>query len=316
MTQVTKIFTIFLVLQAPGGLIDVLYFCPSPLSLPPLCCIAVERVDALKEKHDEQEMIKSIILGDNAASQKAMVAYGGNNIITDGNSMIKEKPPSAMMNTGHTKGFFGDITRSLRNSYSMGTLHSSSKSRVFVGQQAMIEEESHLVKDDVDVHPGTQITIKPQNNNDKVLSGKSLNGGNSSGKMHTSGGDLNTSGKSVAATSRYHQIDDTAAHALASHFADAVLHDESLSFADHYDGEHHVNLYDSFSWRTMMILLENHYMTHFWIGGPSLSKSRCLRYLVRNIQTSVIGFCINKFLSLILFYLSLIILCRKLVEIL
>ena len=233
-----------------------------------------ERSEALKEKHEEAEMIKAIILGDKAAIHKAIVTKGGNDV-TDG-IMIKEKPPPAMLNSGHTQSFFGDITRSLRNSYSTGTLYShgvSAKSKVFVGSPPIVKEGGNE-DDELEVQPGNRISSKPQNN-DKTMSGKSMNGNkNTSSK-------LNVSGKSVMATAVYQEIDDISARVLASHFADAVLHDEALSFADHFDGEHHVNLYDSFSWRTLMILLENHYMTHFWIGGASLAKSRCLRYMVR-----------------------------------
>ena len=77
----------------------------------------------------------------------------------------------------------------------------------------------------------------------------------------------------------YQEIDQKSAHELAKHFADAVLPDESLSFAEHFNGDRHVDLFDSFSWRTMMILLENHYMTNFWITKASLSKSRALMYM-------------------------------------
>ena len=58
-----------------------------------------------------------------------------------------------------------------------------------------------------------------------------------------------------------------------------MLPDESLVFAEHYNGDRHVDLFDSFSWRTMMILLENHYMTNFWINKASLSRSRALMYM-------------------------------------
>ena len=77
----------------------------------------------------------------------------------------------------------------------------------------------------------------------------------------------------------YQEIDQASAHELAKHFADAVLPDESLSFAEHFNGDRHVDLFDSFSWRTLMILLENHYMTNFWINKPSLRKSRALMYM-------------------------------------
>ena len=75
------------------------------------------------------------------------------------------------------------------------------------------------------------------------------------------------------------EIDDEVARNLSGHFANAVLPDESLSFATHYTGDRHVDIVDSFSWRTLMIVLENHYMTHFWFGGASIAKSRMIRYL-------------------------------------
>jgi hypothetical protein len=75
------------------------------------------------------------------------------------------------------------------------------------------------------------------------------------------------------------EIDDATARNLSGHFANAVLPDEAISFAAHYNGDRHVDVVDSFSWRTLMILLANHYMTHFWFGGPSISKSRMIRYL-------------------------------------
>ena len=273
---------------------DIFFASLSPPTIPHHRLFAVERSVALKEKHNEAEIIKAIILGDKAASQKAIVSLGGNNI-TDG-SMIKEKPPTTMLNSGHSQSFFGDITRSFRYSLSGGTSYSST-SKVFVGQ-AIIEEEVNPVGDELaDVHPGSRISFKRPNKDDYNTSGKSMNGksGKSfrslgSGKSFRSNGASgknNTSGKSVLATAVYQEIDDTAAHALAAHFADAVLPDESLSFADHFDGEHHLNLFDSFSWRTMMILLENHYMTHFWIGGPSLAKSRCLRYMVSKLTLPI-----------------------------
>ena len=234
-------------------------------------------------------MIKAIILGDKSASGRAMALHGGNGI-TDG-SMIKEKSPTTMLNSGHTQSFFRDITSSLRNSYSTGTLYSkglsSSKSKVFVGQATIDEEDGPDGGDNelADVHPGTCVKFKPHNSDYNMTSGKSSNG--RSGKSYRGNGAASASGKSVmtTASSVYQEIDDTAAHALAAHFADAVLPDEALSFAEHYNGEHHLNLFDSFSWRTMMILLENHYMTHFWVGGPSLAKSRCLRYMVSKSQS-------------------------------
>lgn len=70
-----------------------------------------------------------------------------------------------------------------------------------------------------------------------------------------------------------------AARKLAGHFASAVLRDESISFAEHFNGDRHVDLSDSFSMRTLIIVLQNHYMTHFWFGEASLSKSRTVRWL-------------------------------------
>jgi hypothetical protein len=75
------------------------------------------------------------------------------------------------------------------------------------------------------------------------------------------------------------EIDDVTARNLSGHFANAVLSDEAFSFAKHYKSDRHVDLVDSFSWRAFTILLANHYMTHFWFGGPSISKSRMIRYL-------------------------------------
>ena len=241
-------------------------------------------------------MIKAIILGDKAATKNAMMAHGGN-AITDG-PMIQEKPPTTMLNSGHTQSFFRDITGSLRNSYSGGTLHSEklsskSKSRVYVGQETIEEGEEGSPQgdeaDELDMYPGSRVKFKPHMNNHNNTSRKSMNGVNISGKSFVSNGS-SKSGKSVMTTAStvYQEIDDTAARALAAHFADAVLPDEALSFANHYDGEHHLNLFDSFSWRTMMILLENHYMTNFWLGGPSLAKSRCLRFMVSQLHTQLL----------------------------
>jgi hypothetical protein len=75
------------------------------------------------------------------------------------------------------------------------------------------------------------------------------------------------------------EIDYETARNLSGHFSDAVLPDEAFSFAEHYNGDRHVDVVDSFSWRALTVLLANHYMTHFWFGGPSISKSRMIRYL-------------------------------------
>ena len=256
--------------------------------------VAAERSEALNGKHEKTEMMKAIVDApydpslEDYYQYEALMAQGKNGVLDffdddmiSASRKIKEKPPTSMPNSGQTQNLFRDITGTLRYSYSGGTLYSeclSTKSKVFVEQTTIDEEPDNRPHrdelDELDMRPRSHVKFKPHHN-DNNTSGKSLN---MSGK----------SGKSVmtTASSVYQEIDDTAARALAVHFANAVLPDESLSFANHFDGERHVSLFDSFSWSTMMILLENHYMTHFWFGGPSLAKSRCLRFMVSYLHTN------------------------------
>ena len=215
-------------------------------------------------------------------------------------NIIEEPPRTAMLNSGHTQGIYRDITRSLRFHPSLGVGRTEAEEGRAAATTAILSRGAVMIAaGNEDLMEGSRShqgiscnsynneTLREQRFDPHTHHQAIINKDTSNHKPGTpmTKSTINQSaaaGRSVlpsAVPSGYHEINNTTAHKLAAHFADAVLPEDSLSFADHFNGEHHLNLFDSISWRTMMVLLENHYMTHFWLGGPSLAKSRCLRYM-------------------------------------